>query len=102
MVAEEHVCKYGRITFYDCGTIAALNYDPDEGCVKNSGSDFVVAAPNPGGGDMSEPGDSGMPVFHDDPAKAYGEGICDWDSNWNVVFMAQNYFSNIGVRVDID
>ena len=47
---------------------------------------------------MAEPGDSGGLVFHDNPAKASTNNCQDGN---NMVFMPQNFLSNIGVQVDI-
>ena len=101
MVEGEHVCKYGRVTFYDCGVIDQVFYDPSDACVFGAGSTYVLVVPNPNAGDMGNPGDSGSPVFQDNPAKAYGMLVCDFFSNPNIIFMPQNFLPDIGVQVDI-
>ncbi len=57
--------------------------------------------PNPGAGDMAEPGDSGGPVFLDDPAKAWGQIVCQVEPGDGRIFMPQDYLADIGVQVKI-
>jgi len=100
-IEDEHVCKYGRATLYDCGTLDDLSFDPSDICVPSSTDDFVRVTPNPQAGDMAEGGDSGGPVFHDNPATAYGVMNCEFTSNQDMLFMPQNFMPDIGVQVDI-
>lgn len=99
MVEGEAVCKYGKTTLFDCGDIEIVPFDPGDVCVPSSNNTFVYVVPNPNAGDMAESGDSGGPVFHDNPAKAYGTIACQ--SGDDMVFMPQNFLPNIGVEVDI-
>jgi len=99
MVQGEAVCKYGTTTLFDCGEISIVPYDPGDTCVPSSGSTYVRVDPNPNAGDMAEGGDSGGPVFHNNPAKAYGTISCQ--SGVDMIFMPQNFLPNIGVEVDI-
>jgi hypothetical protein len=99
MVENEHVCKFGKITLFDCGTIRFVPYDPGDGCVPGSTNTYAYVVPNPNAGDMADTGDSGGPVFHDNPAKAYGTITCQ--GGVDMVFMPQNFLPNIGVEVDI-
>jgi hypothetical protein len=102
MVEGANVCKYGRTTNYDCGVIETVYFDPGDLCVPGSGTTYVYVLPNPNGDDMGEPGDSGGPVFHGNPATAYGTIVCGTDNADDVVFMPQNFLPDIGVQVDID
>lgn len=95
------VCKYGTTTFFDCGTINVVNYQPSTACVDNPTATYMVATPNPQAGDMAEPGDSGGPVFLDDPAKAWGQNVCDIEPGGDMIFMPQDYLADVGVRVKI-
>jgi hypothetical protein len=102
MVEGEHVCKYGRTTLYDCGEITDTYYNPTSDCINAPNATHVRVTPNPNAGDMAEDGDSGDPVFHDNPAKAYGMGFCEFEPGGDMVFMPQNFLPDIGVQVDID
>jgi hypothetical protein len=106
MMGGDIVCKYGRATFYDCGTIDKTSYEPSDECVPQSNATFIYV--NNNAGDLADNGDSGMPVFHGNPARAWGQENCAQDEdeppfvdNGDMVFMAQNYLANIGVEVDI-
>jgi hypothetical protein len=102
MIDGEPVCKYGRITNYDCGQIINFNFDPSDNCVPDSSNTYVRVEPNPMAGDLAETGDSGGPVFHDDPARAYGQIVCQFGSSPDMAFMPQNFMpAGIGVQVDI-
>jgi hypothetical protein len=50
----------------------------------------------PTGGDLAETGDSGGPVFKNNAAK--GTIVCQQGNN--LIYMAENYLANIGVRID--
>lgn len=56
------VCKYGKVTGYDCGIIVS---DHDAGCAPSPGGAYrkVDSDPNGTGVDMAESGDSGGPWF---------------------------------------
>lgn len=101
MVEGENVCKYGRATLYDCGEIDIVPFDPGDQCVPSSGATYVYVVPNPNAGDMAAGGDSGGPVFHNNPAKAYGMIVCHSPDDDNMTFMPQNFLPDIGVQVDI-
>jgi hypothetical protein len=105
MVEGENVCKYGRVTNFDCGEIDIVPYNPGDQCVDSSNNTYAFVIPNPNAGDMAEGGDSGGPVFHGNPAKAYGQVVCrDPEDNdqGRMVFMPRNFLPNIGVEVDIN
>lgn len=63
-VTGQWVCKWGQTTRYNCGTVTSVTYDPsypnvqlyDFGLVERSGVD------------LSEPGDSGGPVYAENQA----------------------------------
>jgi hypothetical protein len=101
-VQGEHVCKYGRNTNYTCGYMIIIYVDPGDTCVPSSNGTFVLVRPNPGVDRWVAGGDSGGPVFHDNPATAYGTVTCVQGNQVDGIFMPQNFLSNIGVRVDID
>jgi hypothetical protein len=101
MVEGAHVCKFGKATNYDCGEIDQTYFNPGTDCVPSANATYVFVVPNPQAGDLANPGDSGGPVFHDDPAQAYGLITCQ-GSNGSMAFMPQNFLPNIGVQVDID
>lgn len=64
----------------------------------------MYVEPNPQAGDMGEGGDSGGPVFLNNPAKAWGEIVCGFTGIFSppdVIFMPQDYFADIGVQVKI-
>jgi hypothetical protein len=95
MMVGDQVCKYGRTTLYDCGTIDALN---ESGGDCNGG----VYVKNTGG-DLAEGGDSGGPVFKNN--RAWGLIECEYDGifgddNGDMSFVPQNRLSNIGVSVN--
>ena len=79
-----------------------MYYNPGSGCIDAPNATHVRVTPNPNAGDMAEVGDSGDPVFHDNPAKAYGMGFCQFEPGGDMAFMPQNFLPNIGVQVDID
>ena len=99
MVEGEAVCKYGKVTLFDCGESSIVPYEPSDSCVDQSTQTYVYVVPNPNAGDLGETGDSGGPVFHDNPAKAYGMNTCS--AGVDMIFMPQQFLSNIGVSVDI-
>lgn len=99
MVENEAVCKYGMTTLFDCGEIFIVPFNPGNSCVPSSTNTYVYVVPNPSAGDMADPGDSGGPVFHDNPARAYGTVTCQ--SGADLIFMPQQFLANIGVTVDI-
>lgn len=99
MVENEAVCKYGKTTLYDCGEIDIVPFDPGDGCVPSSANTYVYVVPNPNAGDMGDPGDSGGPVFHGNPARAYGTMTCQ--DGENLIFMPQQFLMILGVSVDI-
>jgi streptogrisin C len=103
MVDGEPVCKYGRTTNYDCGDIDVVPYEPSNNCVEASNETYALVVPNPNGDDMMDGGDSGGPVFHGNPAKAYGTMVCHTTNpdTGVMIFMPQNFLPNIGVQVDI-
>lgn len=100
MMVNDVVCKFGRITLYDCGTIDDTSFEPSNDCVPQSNATFIYV--NNNADDLAEVGDSGGPVFHGNPARAWGQIVCRTiPDNGDMVFMAQNYLANIGVEVDI-
>jgi hypothetical protein len=68
------VCKYGKVTGYDCGIIVS---DHDPGCSASPGGAYrkVDSDPNGTGVDMAEPGDSGGPWFFGNTA--WGIASCE-------------------------
>jgi streptogrisin C len=99
MMVGDVVCKYGDTTNYDCGTIDDTS---SFGCVPSVATFIYV---NNNSGDMAEGGDSGAPVFTGNASRAWGivtcqDGQSDGDDG-DMIFMAQNYFSQIGALVDI-
>lgn len=61
VVNGQLVCKYGRTTKYGCGTVEAKGVDPDGPFGPLNG--VFVRVQNCAGPSISEPGDSGGPVF---------------------------------------
>lgn len=91
------VCKYGAYaTGYGCGTLENKTYDPGDNCVPGSGNTWMRVEGN--GTRLMADGDSGGPVFLD--SVAYGTMSCHYGTgDDDMVYMAQNYFNNIGVHV---
>lgn len=106
MMVGDNVCKYGRITHYDCGTIDDVSYG-SESCVPGSSppnNTYIYV--NNTGGDLTDEGDSGGPVFKNN--RAWGSVNCGQDEdnppgsdNGDMVFMAQNFFGTFNIQVDI-
>ncbi|MGQ0669973.1 MAG: hypothetical protein ACT4PO_09930 [Actinomycetota bacterium] len=92
------VCKFGRTTGYGCGTLWDKSYMPGTFCVNPANATWMLVNPVPAGPDLAEVGDSGGPVFVGNTA--YGTINCQIGLA-SMIYMAQNYLSNIGVRVDI-
>jgi streptogrisin C len=66
------VCKYGKTTKFDCGEVTNRFFAPN--WVTNPNPTFLIVD---GAADMSEPGDSGGPVFHSMRAWAMISGSRD-------------------------
>jgi streptogrisin C len=90
---ESTVCKYGRNTGFGCGILTNKSLDPSDNCIPASTATWMYAA----GGDtnLSEAGDSGGPVFSIN--SAYGTMSCQTGND--MIYMAQNYLTSIGVHV---
>jgi hypothetical protein len=96
MMVGDQICKYGRVTLYDCGVIDALNESGGE-C---QGGVYVKNT----GGDLMDGGDSGGPVFKNN--RAWGLMECHYtgifgEDNGDMSFVPQNRLANIGVYVNI-
>ncbi len=84
MIVNDPVCKYGRTTLFDCGTIVSKNYN---------GTNIRVT----GNQEMGEPGDSGGPFMFGNIA--YGISRADIEPGNDVYFMASNYYEDSGLNI---
>lgn len=84
MMINDPVCKYGRTTLFDCGTIVSKTYN---------GTDIRVT----GSQEMSEPGDSGGPFMFGNIA--YGIARGDIEPGNDGYFMAANYYEESGLDI---
>jgi streptogrisin C len=95
MFVSEAVCKYGRMTGYSCGQIVSVNANPGSLDNHTYNATFIRA----GAGNLaSQGGDSGGPWFFGHAAFGIHKGNF---SNGDLVFMAQNYMSVLGIVVKI-
>lgn len=84
MMINDPICKYGRTTLFDCGTIVSKTYN---------GTDIRVT----GSQEMSEPGDSGGPFMFGNIA--YGIARGDIEPGNDGYFMAANYYEESGLDI---
>ena len=59
MMAGDVVCKYGKTTGYDCGTIDDRSYAPDDACVGGTTEPNTFVYVNNNAGDMADPATAG-------------------------------------------
>lgn len=99
------LCKYGRTTGYDCGTVETKTLDPD-GFFGPLNSVFVQVANCQNNGDLAFEGDSGGPVFVNDLAfgimthRTSGDPFC---GPKKMIFNSITHFSSVlGIGVMFD
>jgi hypothetical protein len=84
MGAGDFVCKYGKVTGYDCGYIVSRGHLPCGGNNTHYTALKVDSDPNGTGKDMAEDGDSGGPYFLG--AEAWGTTSCQ--QGYDAIFVA--------------
>jgi len=90
---QSWVCKYGRVTGYNCGTLVDKDYRVSH--FSNANPTFMRV--NRSGIDLSQQGDSGGPWFVG--TSAWGIHVAAAEPNYHeAVYMAVNYLSGIGVN----
>jgi len=89
------VCKYGKTTGYDCGEIISRTYCPN--WVGSCWDTFIRV--DGGTKDLSSPGDSGGPVYYSSQAWGIHSGAVGSGSIHDMIYMAVNYVSNLGLTV---
>lgn len=87
-VVGQSVCKYGSATGYNCGSITSRSYAPS--WIPAASATFITAH-NASNVDLSNPGDSGGPVFWNSSAfgEIIGEKCCSYI---DMIYQAVNYF----------
>lgn len=95
MDPNDVVCKFGKVTGYDCGEIDYLTICPSY--VSDCNGTFVRVNNNTD--DMAQPGDSGGTSFLG--PTAYGLISGHYESNNKMIFMPQQYINEMGVSVGV-
>ena len=93
----EHVCKYGRSSYYTCGYIDSKDYESTR--IPNSTATFIRVDNTAGYDDLSSGGDSGGPWFHLNNAYGTHVGQPTGDTG-DAFYMAVSFISpGLGVTV---
>lgn len=90
-------CKVGKTSGFDCGNLIDKTYCPSY--IPNCNSTFMRSSED--GVDLSEPGDSGGPVMFGGLALGVISGQTGSADN-TLIYQAQDYFQDMGVRVVIN
>lgn len=97
------VCKYGRTTGRTCGELISKHFDPGTGY-----NATWMRVHNPDEDDLSAGGDSGAPWFVGNKAYGIHHGAVDHYDEYgdtgidDAIYMAVNFFSNLGIEVLTD
>lgn len=89
----DFVCKWGRITRYDCGNIVSrtgIGQGPG-----TSSLDYTFIIVDDGSNDLAEGGDSGGPWYEGN----YAVGIMHGENGTNAFYMAIDYVEAKGLTV---
>jgi hypothetical protein len=94
------VCHYGPVTGYGCGNLASKSYSP--GFIPSGTPTYLLIDPDCNA-DLSEPGDSGGPVFAGGTAYGtmtgwMGELFCS-DKHWAIVDAIDQGLNPLGLSV---
>lgn len=91
----DSACKFGKNIGYKCGTITDRNYAPS--WIYNVNNSFMRL--DTGANVGCDGGDSGGPVFNGYTAYGIVSGAVGPSGDWDCIYMAINYTSNLGLSV---
>lgn len=97
---DELVCKYGKTTYYACGYIGSIDFNPQT--QENNVATFIRVRNTAGWDVLGGSGDSGGPWFNGNTAYGIMKGALVPGTNGrgtDAAYMAIDYVSGLGVSV---